>query len=255
MSRTQIADDPGVKIRAPWLGPAGGWRWPWDASYSSWALWGGATVVGGALLHFAIPAGLIIGGGAYSLSRYVAGLLAPERTALVRRGLFSVLLVLLALSVPYWRVWAFPMSFWAALLVAPAVGVWVVRRYGKFVDANRPIAYWLTVPGAAARGPRADKADEIDPARLALGLKMEELSEERDYVIQVPAWSGPFELNMRAKPKPPVVKAKITKLAKQKVNPVEKRLVPTSKAQHSTRFIARTERGIRIGNTEFRTEA
>jgi hypothetical protein len=243
VNRIQIADDPGVKIRAPWLGPQKGWRWPWDASYSSWALWGGASVVIWLLLHLAIPAGLVLGAAAYSLSRYVAPLLAPERTKLFRRGLTSTLLVLLALAVPYWRVWVFPMSFWVALVIAPALAVFAVRKWGKYVDSNRPIAYWLTVPVQAASGPRLDEEDEIDPARLGLGLDLKELSDERDYHISIDTIFGKAELTGK------------TRKRLAKVDPAEKRLVPVSKDQHSTKFIARTERGIRIGNTEFRAGA
>lgn len=258
MGRVQIADDPGVKIRAPWLGPAGAWRWPWDASYTSWALWAGTTAVGGALLHLAIPVVLVVAGAAYGVSRYTAALLAPERTKLVRRSLYWTLMLLSGLSVPSWRFWVFPMSFWVSLVVAPLLAVWVVRKWGKYVDSNRPLAYWLTVPGAAARGPRLDKEDEIDPTRLDLGLKMADLSDETgpiEYTVPVQTWLGKADLvvpDAGAANQIDRWMGRKPRYVTKKVNPAEKRLVPTSKDQHSTKFIARTEQGLRIGNTEFR---
>jgi hypothetical protein len=170
VSRIQIAEDIGVKIRAPWLGPPNAWRWPFDAWYGAWALWGALTVLSWMVLHWALPAGVILIAGVYLISRYTGQQVMPDRPALIRRTLTGMILLLLIPILPNWRLWVLPMSFVMAAIVAPMVGLWLVRRYGKYVDPNRPMAYWFTVPGNAARGPRADKEDEIDPARLALAV-------------------------------------------------------------------------------------
>lgn len=233
----QIADDPGRQHRRVWLG-GDNHRWAWDWSLEEWGVAFVAWVVLGTLLTWVVPVGLLYAYLAYRVARRMSRGLNPDSPRNYFRliiGLFTVAALLISLNPLFWLkpLW-FPLALAGSLLIPG----WVVKR-AKPVDWNRPIIYWIRLPFRVASGPRLASDEVIDPTPLALGMDFDRLSDETGDLV-------PGHLP---------VKATITKAPRRatKVDPFEKRLVPL-KGQHSTKHIARTERGIRIFNTEYRVE-
>lgn len=252
----QIADDPGRQHRKVWLG-AEGHRWAWDWEYDEWIVAFGAFTIGGTLLTWVVPSGVVAGYLTYRLARWVSTSLNPDAPKTYFRTVLAcgVGLCLLYSANPI--TWLLPI--WLPLALAGSFLLpWLAVRRVKIVDWNRPLAYWLRLPFQVARGPRQQNEDVIDPTRLMLEADLD--SEEIgpiEQTVQFPTWAGPASLTWRTS-KPPVA-ARITPAPKArpvrtKVDPVEKRLVPIEKGQHGTKFIERTPGGIRIGNTEYRVE-
>lgn len=166
MSRVQVADDPGRQIRSVWLGPANSWRWWFDATYAEWGVGFLLAIITIIVLPLVVPLGLLAGAGAYLFARSTARRLSEEHEVTWRRWLFGTSAVFLALLSPSWRTWVLPMPFVLALLVGPILAVLVLRRYGRYIDWNRPFGWWVRLPLAVAAGPRLLDEDEIDPERL-----------------------------------------------------------------------------------------
>lgn len=166
----QIADDPASQIPKVWLGPTNSWRWPWDWTYQEWALAVVSFAVGGTLLTWVLPAGAVAAGAALLAARHASRTLAPESP---RRWFWTVLgtaTLLLAMISPNPSTWIGPIWLPLALLLSPGIPWWTVRTFGRYVDWNRPIAWWIKVPGQVARGPREIAPAELDASGLALNV-------------------------------------------------------------------------------------
>jgi hypothetical protein len=184
----QVADDPGYQVRDVWLGAKNA-RWPWDWTFPEWTVAFVVFVFGGILITWVIPSALVIALVTWRLARTLSTRINPDeprRTFWVVVGCVVVVCAVLSLNPltwiqPLWLPVALVVSFWLPRIA--------VKRYGQYLDWNRPIAYWLRMPGIVARGPRLLAEDQIDPGRLALGLDLKSLGHE----------TGPIHKIVRAK--------------------------------------------------------
>lgn len=174
---TQGADDAGRELEPVWLGPKG-MRWPFDWPVRRWIFFAVTTVLVGLLLAFAVPLalalGALIGWGGRSAGR----LIDPARP---RRWMWIVviaalLLVLLVLPV---RALALPLPLLLVPFAAVGAGLYATRLYGRLLDWNRPIGFYVRMPHLVAAGPRLRPEREVDPARLVLTAGPD--ADRRDY--------------------------------------------------------------------------
>jgi hypothetical protein len=158
----QVADDAARHMKRPWLGPAGSWRWPFDATFTQWGVGAALAVAAVVPLKAFVPVALLALAAGRAFSGWLAPLLAPEKARPVRWGLDAALGLLAALLVPSWRFWVLPLPGLLAIPAAVAVAVLIVRRAGGVIDWNRTVAYWLAMPLRQASGPRVGERIEID---------------------------------------------------------------------------------------------
>jgi hypothetical protein len=248
---TQRADDAGRQIRQPWLGAVGA-RWPMDWTYGEWGLAAAALTIGGTLITWVIPSGLVM----FLFTRWVAEWITaragqdnPKRTYWLVVGCIVALCVLLSINP---LTWLGPIWWPLALITSAFLPFKAVKRWGKYVTWNRPIGYWLRLVGQAARGPRKHK-----PVRARLILPdLEELSHDTDEIKPGRIVTIPRPRLTKPKAKP-VVKAKISNAPKRpvKVSKREQRLVPEGRPpRERRRYIERTPTGLKIFGTEYRLE-
>lgn len=164
---TQRSEDPARNLRGVWLGPTGAWRWPFDATYTEWAI--GVLVYVATLiaLWFALPSGVLMVAFCVFSARWMSDRMdrhmlarwtwttpdASRRRA--RRILTTVNLLFAVLLFPYPAAWLLPFSVWAAAPLALVSAVLFVRAARPWIDGNRPVGYWLAALWGIARGPRA----------------------------------------------------------------------------------------------------
>lgn len=161
------SEDAGRSIPNIWHGPTGAWRWPFDAEYVHWAMGLVAFALLGTALFWVVPLAawaLLLDVG---LTRWLLGRLDNDAVARwtrttpqnARRRGFRILLGLLMLFeaaiVTRPVVWLLPQPLWLSIISALAGAVVFVRRYRRWVDGNRPLAYWIATFRALAHGPRA----------------------------------------------------------------------------------------------------
>jgi hypothetical protein len=162
----QIADDAARSMKRPWLGPAGSWRWPFDATFTQWGVGTALAAVLVVPLWRFMPLGLLAIVAGRWFGRLLGPLVAPERSRMVGWCLSAALWLLLALVNTQPRSWLLPVPGVLAPVLASAVAVLVVRRVGRFINFNRPVSYWLVLPWRAAAGPRPGAPVQIDVSDL-----------------------------------------------------------------------------------------
>ena len=274
----QRADDAGRQVRQPWLGAKGA-KWLWEWTYQEWGLAAATFFVGGFLMTLVIPSAVIAFFGIRAAARWISsGADNPKRTFRLAAGSMVGLCAIYSMNPATW----IKPTFWpiaiAVTLVLPFVAV---RRWGRYVNWNRPIPYWFRLPGQVARGPRLPEPVILDPTPLLPDT--DELDEDTDdlvpgRIVTVPrvhfrTWLGRGHVNVEdqatadtvnywmgngPKPKTPrPVKATITKAPKRPARPSkvptrERRLVqPGAKPRTRRAFVERTPQGIRMGKTEY----
>ena len=226
MSPRQIADDPGRQIRKPYLGPKG-MRFPFDWTLQEIGLAFVVLVAGMFLLVLVVPAGLVIAGATWAGGRPIARLTSPDnprkRFRLIA-GLVTALCLLISLNP---MTWISPLFFPLAVLAGLGLPIFVVRSKGKYLNWNRPFAYWMRLPFKVARGPRELPGHEVNVAPLLLGMDL----------------TGPPTLEPTRIISPPALVI---------APPVKRKPVRHQRGRH--KLFERTEQGFRVGATEYRVE-
>lgn len=187
---TQGADDAGRELDPPWLGPKG-IRWPVDWSVKKWVTFGVVTNVAAMAFAFVLPLALVLGVLAGAGGRSAGRLIDADRP---RRWTFAVVIPVLGLVlllVPL-RALALPMPLLLVPFAAVASGFWFTRLYGRLLDWNRPIGFYLRMPRLVAAGPRLRPEREVDPARLVLTAGPD--ADRRDYEPVHKVTSDGFEV-------------------------------------------------------------
>jgi len=283
MSPLQRSDDAGRQIRQPWLGAVGA-RWPMDWEYREWGVAFAAFTVGGTLITWVIPAGIVTGAVIHGAARFISRQTAPDAPKRTYRIVVGCMVAVCALlSVDPWT-WITPLPWFIALAISPALPFIAVKQWGPLVNWNRPIQYWFRLPGQVASGPRALPQRSIDPSGLALDLEglghdTGDLVPARIVVIPKVRVRKPVQpAKPVATPKPvaakpvrtatpekaatperTVVAAKITSAPKKRIATVpvrERRLVQPGAAPRARRqnLIYRTPTGLMVFGTEYRLE-
>lgn len=146
------ADDEVSRLRAVWLGPDGT-RFPWDWTFTEWAIAAGAALVVGPVSFVCITRtfGLLPGAGFGAAYGAVAGvgakLVAGPLIDSDRRVRY-----LLALVVGEGTRWLWARGPLDPAVVAVAVAVWlVVERAGFFLPGAARLV-WLALAAVVARG-------------------------------------------------------------------------------------------------------
>lgn len=163
---TQSADDAGRELDPVWLGPKG-IRWPFDWSIRRWIFFALTTAVVGLLFAFALPLALVLGVLVGWGGRSAGRLIDPDRPRRWMWVLVGVSLAFVLLLLPLHAL-ALPMPFPFVPFAAVGTGLYATRLYGRLLDWNRPIGFYLRMPRLVAAGPRLRPEREVDPARLVL---------------------------------------------------------------------------------------
>lgn len=245
---TQRADDAGRQIRQPWLGAVGA-RWAWDWTYGEWGLATAAFFIGGILITWVIPSGLVMFFFIRWMAEWItarAGQDNPKRTYWLVVGCIVALCVLLSINP---LTWLGPIWWPLALITSAFLPFKAVKRWGKYVTWNRPISYWLTLVSKVARGPRKHR-----PVRVNVRLPdLEQMSHETDEIRPGRIVTIPRPRIKKTVVKP-AVKAKISNVPKR-VPKREQRLVPEGRPpRNRRRYIERTPTGLKVFGTEYRME-
>lgn len=173
MSPRQRSEDPARNLHSVWLGLKDLVRWWFDATYVEWALGITLTLALAALLWLVLPLGALFLALAYEWGRWgtrAAGddLLqrwtrAPGRKG-IRRGQIAITgIVLLALLLMFSSpaTWLLPMHWWLAVPLAVLGAFRAVRWTRPYINANRPVTYWVSALRATANGPRPLRRPEM----------------------------------------------------------------------------------------------
>jgi hypothetical protein len=186
----QRSEDASRNLRSPWLGPTGAWRWPFDATYTEWAIGLLSVPVLFALLWLVVPVGGIVGLSAALFGRWAANGMALDHLARLtfsrpaaarRRGqvvIAGVAVLFGLVIVPNPAKWIFPSPFWAAGPLAVLVAFLLVRQARPFIDGNRPVTFWLRTLPEQWRG--------VAPLRTPLAVEVLPLvldTEQADQVL------------------------------------------------------------------------
>lgn len=162
----QRSEDPARHLRSVWLGPTGAWRWPFDATYTEWAIGLVAHLFLMAVLWFVLPFGVLMIGGSMLAAGWTSRRMdrrtlarwtftEPDRA---RRRAYRVLLgvnvALVLLLFPNPMTWILPLPLLAAGCCALVSAILLVRAARPWIDGNRPVSYWVSAFWSIARGPR-----------------------------------------------------------------------------------------------------
>jgi len=130
------------------------------ARFVSWGVWLGVSLAVAPVLAFALPTGGLV------LAAALAGgfLRRRDRTGFA----FTVLLLLLAVLLLPPRSLLSPLPWMVSLLLAPVVGVLVVRHVMGWIRYETPIRYWLDVIHAEVSGHRGTPRDAFRVKGLGL---------------------------------------------------------------------------------------
>ena len=164
----QHADDPGLHIRAVWLGPPSSWRWPFDATFTEWRIGFALFAASTALLWLIVPAAVPTLALAWFVSSFTIRALLPDGGIWPRLGMVASWAFIALLALPDPLAWLTPMPLALAALLSPLLAALIVRRVGRYVTPERPVAYWLALLPRVAAGPRQHQPERIDPTTLLL---------------------------------------------------------------------------------------
>jgi hypothetical protein len=172
----QYSDAPSF-LQGHFLGDPNVGRLWFDATYKAWGAFGFLTPLLAVLLWTTIPLGLLVALGVFAASRWASPRL-PESTYRLRgraRPLYPDLVVacgtlLALLSIPPVRL-LFPLPWYGALAAAPLLAVLAIRATTRYVDHNRPLAYWRKTLQREAAGPRPRRASESSPTVAPLAAE------------------------------------------------------------------------------------
>jgi hypothetical protein len=184
----QRSEDAARNLRSIWKGPTGGWTWPFDATYTEWAIGLLTIPLWFLLLWLVAPVGVLVFICAWWAGRWLANgfsldqlarITFSRRSAARQRGrwLGVGLVVAFALLLdPNPGSWIFPSPFWLAGPLAVIVSWRVVKAVRPYIDANRPVSFWVrSLP---------DFWGQIRPLRDPLAVEMPSLPIADDAVDQ-----------------------------------------------------------------------
>lgn len=159
----QRSDSPARNVPGYWLGdPSAGFRWWFDATFTTWKVWACLVLPVGLVLVFAVPTLVLLVLGAWLLAGRAAPHVRQVRSRggrnLTRHGI-AALVVLGALLVATTPAWLAPLPWYVAILVTPLVAALVTKPARPFFDdRNTPPSYWISLLPRIAAGPRAARA-------------------------------------------------------------------------------------------------
>lgn len=152
----QRSDDSGRNLRGVWLGPEGAFRWPFDATFTEWAVSIPAAAAALIMLWLVTPLAVLAAAGLHHISGWLAtnasiGLGGHRARYLTWWA--SGALTLLAVA-PDLSTWLMPLPWWLAAPGSIVVAFLAVRAARPYLDGNRPPSYWLATFRRVAAGPR-----------------------------------------------------------------------------------------------------
>lgn len=158
----QRSDSPARNVPGFWLGdPSSGLRWPFDATFTAWKVWGMLVIPSFVALWLLLPLGLVLAGAVRAFSRYAARslpVLIWRRRNWTGRLAGAAMALLALAALPYPRLWLLPLPWFVALLAAPLLAVVIARLVMPWITTNTPLSYWRNLLPRIAGAPRARRA-------------------------------------------------------------------------------------------------